>query len=541
MADDSDIIIQATFKYTEDGADEVIASNQAVEQSAADMSKSVEQASGGFTAIGEASSKAASGMSEAAGGFAKIEESTGGIAKGADEAASGIVEVGTSSAKAAQGADAAVAAFLGIGASTGNISKNAGAAAGGMAAVGTSSSQAAQDADAAVAAFLGLDKSSQSAATGIAASGKAAEEAGGGFNLFSMNGMMMVMMIMQIAQVVGQMLGALAKATDATEGTARAFEYLTGDATKAQAELSSLHNTWAAAAFSTQGIDNVAQHLLMSGESADTANKQITRVSDAIAAMGGSAQQIQPVIDKLNSISTETKVTTQDMQQLVDQGLPAWDALAAGMSSADGKLVSVAEAQKRVNEGAVSGKQAYQDMMQGMIQYTGAAEAQSNSLGAEWTRLGENAAKAFKPIADWLAKDLEAINELMEGTSQLNSALQSLGNLMQSLGSPITAHYATGIMNSPVGHFAEVGENGPETMFIPAGASIFPNGSGPFDGGGGSSIPSLSSMMSSGDSGGSGGQPIVIIAQLHVDGRQMAQTTIPYVAPMVRALIGGKQ
>jgi hypothetical protein len=173
-----------------------------------------------------------------------------------------------------------------------------------------------------------------------------------------------------------------------------------------------------------------------------------------------------------------------------------------------------------------------------MTQYTGAAEAQSTSLGAEWTRLGENAAKAFQPIADWLAKDLEAINQLMEGTSRLSDALKSLASIISGLGGISLSGYASGITDNPVGQFATVGENGPETMFIPQGASIFPNGVSPF-GGSGSSISSM--MSGGGDSGGGGGQPIIIVAQLHVDGRQMAQTTIPYVAPMVRALIGGKQ
>ena len=42
-----------------------------------------------------------------------------------------------------------------------------------------------------------------------------------------------------------------------------------------------------------------------------------------------------------------------------------------------------------------------------------------------------------------------------------------------------TGAHASGILNSPVGHWAVVGEQGPEMMYVPQGASIFPNGSMP--------------------------------------------------------------
>jgi len=442
-----------------------------------------------------------------------------------------------------KGADEVVASSKAIEASTATISSSTGAAAGGLTAMGSASSKSAQDADMAVASFLGLSKSSESTGESLKSSAKSSEDAGGGFNLLSVNGMMAVMMFAQMVQMVGQALGALAKATDAANATAMAFTYLTGSATKAQQELQALQNTAAAKDFGAQAVDNVAQRMLMLGKDADTTNKEIGRVADAIAAMGGSASQIEPVIESLHKVQSESVVTKDDIDNIAKEGVPAWQMIADAMTTAEGKTVSVAEAQKRVVAGALSGKQAYQDMMEGMIQYTGAAETQSQSLGSEWQRLGEHAANAFKPIADWLAKDLEAINELIEGTSKLSDALKAVAAAMSGMGGITMSGFASGVIDNPVGQLATVGENGPETMFIPQHASIFPNGMNAMSAlsGGGSTMPSLTSVMGSSGGGSGGDQPITIIAQLHVDGRQMAAVTIPFIAPMTRGLTGGRR
>lgn len=50
---------------------------------------------------------------------------------------------------------------------------------------------------------------------------------------------------------------------------------------------------------------------------------------------------------------------------------------------------------------------------------------------------------------------------------------------------PNAKHHASGIMNSPTGHLALVGERGPELMYVPRGASIYPNGSFGMGGSGG--------------------------------------------------------
>jgi hypothetical protein len=213
------------------------------------------------------------------------------------------------------------------------------------------------------------------------------------------------------------------------------------------------------------------------------------------------------------------------------------------MSVAQGHLVTVEEAQKRVNSGAVSGKEAYEDMMRGMMQYSGEAERQSNSLAAEWQRLGDHAAQAFGPIADLLAADLEGINEMIEGTSRLNDALKSVGAALSSFGgmtitAPIMPMYASGGTNLPAG-WRIAGEDGPELQYSPGGDTIIPNGADPFSFLGSSALSSvgpIAPMMT--QSMQMAAQQITVVAQLHVDGRMVAEQTMPHIAPILRQQFG---
>src|SRR5581483_9688429 len=106
--------------------------------------------------------------------------------------------------------------------------------------------------------------------------------------------------------------------------------------------------------------------------------------------------------DQLHKVQKESIASYDDIDQLAKDGIASWQALADGMTAARGHLVTVAEAQKEVAAGAIHGKEAYADMMDGMMRYSGAAEQQSRSLGAEWQQLGEEASQLFGPFIEEL-------------------------------------------------------------------------------------------------------------------------------------------
>lgn len=393
-----------------------------------------------------------------------------------------------------------------------------------------------------------ISQAAGGAASGVKEVGSAAKETKGGLNemvstLANSLGdwMQLISMFVQIVQAADQI-------NQAAKNTATAFTYLTGSAQKAQEALKSLNNTWAAAAFGTKAVDDVAQHFLMLGKNAKDTQKEIERVGDAMAAMGADAKNMQPAIQGMHDIQDATIVTKDQINKLVDEGVPAWNALAEGMSAAKGKTIDVAEAQKEVNAGAIHGKEAYQDMLTGMMQYAGAAEEKSNSLSAAWEQFGQEAAPLLIPLIEELTKLLQSVNAVIAAVNQMKQAMDSLGGgnsllggfgnalqmgglgLLGPLSAPAGAAgifgYASGGTNLPAG-WRVAGEDGPELQYSPGGDTIIPNGADPYSFLGGGARSALSGV-------GSVNQTVTVVAQLHVDGQLMAQKTIPHIAPIMR-------
>ena len=93
------------------------------------------------------------------------------------------------------------------------------------------------------------------------------------------------------------------------------------------------------------------------------------------------------------------------------------------------------------------------------------AEAAAQRADAAWVQASQQMSlTALLASAGWTGPQIAAYTGQGQNTFQGGPA-------------PRGAH-ASGILNSPFGHWATVGERGPETMFVPQGSSIFPSGSG---------------------------------------------------------------
>ena len=407
-----------------------------------------------------------------------------------------------------------------------------------------------EEADKAAKSFLGLDEETKNTKT-------ATDEAKTSHQSF-MQTLQEVQNIIQIIQLLGQVITALDKMDEAMKNSQIAFTYLTGSADEASKVMTKLNTSFAAQAFGTQPVDNAAQHLMMLGKSADEAQNVIEKVSDGLSAMGKDATNLDSISVELEKMKDESRITSQEMDNLVAQGLPAWDALAKGMGT------DVATAQREVKDGAVQGSQAFNEMMIGLGQYTGAAASKANDLSSEWTRFAQNFAKVMQPVIDVLTKVLDMMNNFMEGNTSLNDIMFNPGNfgfntLPSNLGiqpqgnqTGEMAGFASGGTDLPAG-WRVVGEEGPELQWSQGGDTIIPSGVDPLDFlgmSGGSSVssalsgvPSLtsSSLNALGDislAGLTGGISGPLNLYLYFDSQQFAQYFIPQMANTMRAYFG---
>jgi tape measure domain-containing protein len=425
---------------------------------------------------------------------------------------------------------------------TASLSASGSAAAGGISEVGGASTEASAAADEAVASFMGLSSATEESASSTKEAASSSQEAGGGFIGMAMGAMQAVQQVQQFIQIVGQVISWLGQEADAAMNTAIAFNTLTGNAELAQSAIQNLNSSAAAADYGKQTIDNAAALLMRLGVNSDDAQKQVLLVADALAAAGGNGKQLDPVLLKMHDIQSQTKVTTKDIDTLSKDGIDAWQALADGMG------VSIDEAKRRVQEGTVSGKQAFKDLEQGMQQWSGSAEAQSNEFGATWQKTMsdlahalEPALKAFTALLKLIDDGIVAINKLHDaiGTVEENPFFSgfmsglthgfSQGEGIPSLGGLLG--FASGGTNLPQG-WRVAGEEGPELQYSPGGDTIIPNGTDPTSFLGGSALSSIG--------------PMEIHVHVHpqpmmIDSRVLAEQTFQHFSPMIRQVTGRRQ
>jgi tape measure domain-containing protein len=524
-------------------------------KSLGDIDSAGKDAAKNLDEIGSASKEASGNLGDIGGVGKSATDGLQGVGMAGGEASKGLGQVGSSGGEASKGLQDVENAGNSVAKELESVGSAGGEASKGLGAVGSSGEEATKG-------MQELGSAGGQAESGISEVGTASEEAtektektgntakgtGESFNSMAMGAMQAAQQIAQFAQLAGQAIGAIGAIKAAADSTVTAFDHLTQDTQKTDEMLSQLSQTAASEDFGKQNIDNVAQHMLMLGMDSKTIIPEISKVSDAIAGMGGGAKNLEPVIDKLETIRTSSKVTASDMDALVAQDFPAWQALAQGMG------VSVAQAQKEVMSGAVSGSKAMDDMMKGLDQYGGDANAQAKELGPEWARFVDNLGKGFTPLADDIASILDGINNMSDETQSFTDDLKDayqaaqhvadifaqiltfgLSNKVGGVNSFNPAPTPSSAVGSLPGHasggtnlsgLSVIGENGPE-LFDPNGGSIYP-----FDASGGAN----SALMSGG--GGSSG-PVTI--QFIVDSKLMAQQILPQIAPMIRLYAGKRQ
>lgn len=102
----------------------------------------------------------------------------------------------------------------------------------------------------------------------------------------------------------------------------------------------------------------------------------------------------------------------------------------------------------------------------------------------KWSKLGQDIATIVGGWVRIFQGVWQVITNIFTGAidflkNLVGGFVSSISNMISGIGSAISGvhvpGHAAGILNSPVGHMAVVGEKGPELMYIPRGASIFPN------------------------------------------------------------------
>lgn len=213
------------------------------------------------------------------------------------------------------------------------------------------------------------------------------------------------------------------KAGGELENVRVAMTNLLGSAEKAESFIKELQNFAASTPFEFNDVTKASQKFLAFGFTAEQIIPTLTAVGDAAAGVGAGQDGVDRLTLALGQIAAKGKLASEEMMQLTELGIPAWQMLAEKLGT------DVAGAQDMVTKRMVDSKMALDALVGGMENnYGGMMEQQSGTILGTWSNLmdglGQTASQAglqiaealdlttvFSSMGDWLSDFAAAIGE----------------------------------------------------------------------------------------------------------------------------------
>lgn len=171
-------------------------------------------------------------------------------------------------------------------------------------------------------------------------------------------------------------LGAVAVRSAAQmEQTEKAFTTLLKSADLAKDFLAELERFAAATPFELPGLLNASKRLLAFGFSAQQVIPILTAIGDSAAALGMGEEGISRLTTAIGQIQAKAKVSAEEMNQINETGIPAWQLLADTIGT------TVPQAMDMASKGMIDGATGVQAILTGMNkQFGGMMAEQSQTL-----------------------------------------------------------------------------------------------------------------------------------------------------------------
>ena len=216
-------------------------------------------------------------------------------------------------------------------------------------------------------------------------------------------------------------VGAFALSTaSAAETTEMSFTTMLGSAEAAERMMSRLADFAARTPFELSGLQTATRQLLAYGFQAEDVIPMLTAVGDATAALGTGQAGIESVTRALGQMQTRGKVSAEEMLQLTEAGIPAWEYLAEAIGT------DTAGAMDAVSKGAVSASDGIAALTAGMERdFGGMMESQSKTLAGLASNLVDSLTQPLMEL-----RESDAYAELKDSFSEV---VDAAGPFVESL------------------------------------------------------------------------------------------------------------
>nr|DAY02966.1 MAG TPA: tail tape measure protein [Caudoviricetes sp.] len=202
--------------------------------------------------------------------------------------------------------------------------------------------------------------------------------------------------------------------------------------------------------FEMAGLNKATQQMLAYGFAADDVIPMLTDVGNATAALGAGQQGIDAITRALGQMHGKGTAASQEMMQLTEVGIPAWEYLAKALHT------DVAGAMEMVTKKAVSADVAIAAIRAGMQgDFGGLMIKQSRTLTGVLSNLSDAATAtimkmyqtdAYKKMTDALSKLADPIQKLVESLMPLfERGMEALAGMATNAANAISQMSASDI------------------------------------------------------------------------------------------------
>lgn len=224
---------------------------------------------------------------------------------------------------------------------------------------------------------------------------------------------------------VGVALGALGlasvKAAGQMEQTRIAFTTLLKDGEKAKSFLSELEKFAASTPFELPGVLDASKRLLAFGFSAEQVIPILTAVGDSAAALGIGEEGIQRLTLAIGQMQAKGKVSAEEMLQLAEAGVPAWEMLANKIGT------DIPTAMDKASKGQISAAEGIQAVISGMnSKFGGMMEQQAQTVNGIMSNIQDSVTQSMVVIGD-------EIIEAFDIKPKLKGAQDALGEFTEKV------------------------------------------------------------------------------------------------------------
>lgn len=172
------------------------------------------------------------------------------------------------------------------------------------------------------------------------------------------------------------------KAGGELQNVQTAMTNMLGSADKADQMIKELQDFAAHTPFEFKDVTLASQKFLAFGFTAEQVIPTLTAVGDAAAGVGAGQDGVNRLTVALGQIAAKGKLASQEMMQITELGIPAWQMLAQYLGT------DVATAQDKVSKGMVDSQMALEALVGGMeSRYAGMMDAQSKTVLGAWSNL----------------------------------------------------------------------------------------------------------------------------------------------------------